>query len=77
MQTLSKRLERLEATAFRGPAREARRFIIEGPAVLPEEASIAFLRACGHNIRDEDLNVVRLVISADPGEPLPLHDLTP
>lgn len=77
MNALTKRLERLEASAFREPARTVRRFIVQGPADMPEGASVEFLRACGHDISDGDLNLVRLVISADPSEPLELQDLTP
>ncbi len=47
MNPLAKRLEKLEAAAFRGSAVTVRRFVIDGPAVSHAEA-IDFLRSCGH-----------------------------
>lgn len=78
MSNISARLAKLESTASRGQSREVRQFAIEGPGDMPEGASIAFLRSCGHDVRDEDLNIVRVFIGAEDGRPvdLPLRDLT-
>ncbi|MCJ2012678.1 hypothetical protein [Methylobacterium sp. J-076] len=80
MKDLGARIRKLEAAAFKvGPALAVRRFIVQGPAALPEADAFAFLREQGHDIRDTDLNIVRVVIGAEDGHPvdLPLKDLTP
>ena len=78
MRNLTTRLAKLEEAAFSERPRAVRQFVIEGPADMPEGASIAFLRSCGHDVRDEDLNIVRVLIGAEDGRPvdLPLKDLT-
>ncbi|MGE8128952.1 hypothetical protein ACQKQD_18425 [Methylobacterium sp. NPDC080182] len=71
---MNARLRRLE-TAIRPPRhRTVRRFAIEGPKNLPEGAAEAFLRECGHDLKDEDLNIIRVVIA--PGPDLALRDVT-
>lgn len=77
MTTIRRRLEQLEAAAPQAP-RQVRRFMIQGPQGMPCGDAVAFLRACGHEIRDQDLNIIRCVIGAEDGRPvdLPLEDLT-
>lgn len=76
MNPLAKRLEKLEAAAFRGSAVTVRRFVIDGPAVSHDEAS-DFLRSCGHEIHDDDMTIIRVVVSPDRVAPSNLCDLTP
>lgn len=71
---LSKRLTKLEAETACPQHRKVVLWAIEGPKDLPEGASIAFLRQCGHDVRDEDLNIIRVMIAAD--RDLPLRDIT-
>lgn len=74
LNDLNRRLAKIESETFDPQHRKVRLFAIEGPANLPEGASIAFLRECGHDIRDEDLNIVRIMVAAD--RDLPLKDIT-
>ena len=79
MNDLHKRLAKLEvATAPPAIPRQTRRFLMEGPAGLPPEDAVAFLRSCGHEVRDEDFNIIRVVTDAENGQSinLPLHDRT-
>lgn len=74
MRDLNARLRKLE-NASRPPQRRAvRKFVVEGPKNLPAGAAEAFLRECGHDLKDEDLNIIRVVIA--PGPDLPLRDVT-
>ena len=74
MRDLNARLRKLES-AIRPPQhRKVRHFAIEGPRDLPEGAATAFLREFGHDIRDEDLNIFRVMVAA--GRDLPLKDIT-
>ncbi|SFV14562.1 hypothetical protein SAMN02799631_05905 [Methylobacterium sp. 174MFSha1.1] len=81
MSAIHRRLEKLEATAalHSQPHRVARRFIIQGPHGMSHGDAVAFLREQGHQIRYQDLNIIRCVIGAEDGRPvdLPLEDLTP
>lgn len=75
---LHRRIIKLE-TAVRGSDdRMVRLFSIEGPNGLPRDEAIVFLRECGHDVRDEDFNIIRVVIGAKDGRPvdLPLRDIT-
>lgn len=80
MQDLHKRLARLEvaSTPIQAP-RQVRRFMIEAPAGTTAEAATAFLRTCGHEVRDEDFNIIRQVMGVEDGSPadLPWRDRTP
>lgn len=74
MRDLNARLRKLES-AIRPPQRRTvRKFAVEGPKNLPEGAAEAFLRECGHDLNDADLNIIRVVIA--PGDDLPLRDVT-
>lgn len=71
---LSKRLAKLEK-AIRPPRHRAvRHFAIEGPKGLPRDAAVAFLRECGHELRDDEDAIIRIMIAA--GQDLPLKDIT-
>ncbi|MCJ2036427.1 hypothetical protein [Methylobacterium sp. J-068] len=73
MQDLNKRLTKLEvANAPPRPPQSVRRFMIEAPASTSGVEAVAFLRACGHEVRDEDLNIIRHVIGAENGKPVEL-----
>lgn len=74
MQNLFTRLIKLESAARVPKHPRVRSFAIEGPKDLPEGASVAFLRSCGYDVRDEDLNIVRVFVAAD--RDLPLRDVT-
>ena len=79
MNNLHKRLAKLElATAPPAIPRQTRLFLMEGPAGLPHEDAVAFLRLSGHEVRDEDFNIIRIAIGAENGQPinLPLRDRT-
>lgn len=74
MRDLNARLRKLES-AIRPPQRRTvRKFAVEGPKNLLEGAAEAFLRECGHNLRDDDLNIIRIMVA--PGRDLPLKDIT-
>ena len=72
---LDKRLTKLETKTLGPQHRKVVLWAIEGPKDLPEGASIAFLRECGHDVRDQDLNIVRFMVA--PGRDLPLKGITP
>ena len=74
LSALSKRLTKLESTALAPRHQSVRQFAIEGPVNMPIDASIEFLRECGHDVRDEDLNIVRVFVAPD--RDLPLRDVT-
>lgn len=79
MPNLLTRIEKLERTG--GPpeaAKPVRRFIVEAPVDTPTEEIAAFLRGCGHDVSDENFNIIREVIGAENGRPinLELRDLT-
>lgn len=80
MNAIHRRLEKLEAAAalHAHPPRVARRFIIQGPHGMAHGDAVAFLREQGHQIREQDLNIIRCVIGAEDGRPvdLSLEDLT-
>ena len=74
MRDLNARLRKLES-AIRPPQhRTVRHFAVEGPKDLPDGAAATFLRECGHDLRDEDLNIIRIMVA--PGRDLPLKDIT-
>ena len=74
MRDLNARLQKLESAIRPSQHRTVRHFAIEGPRDLPRDAAVAFLRECGHDIRDEDLNIIRIMVA--PGRDLPLKDIT-
>jgi hypothetical protein len=78
MRDLNARLQKLERAIRPQQHRKVRRFAIEGPKGLPVEAAEAFLRECGHDLRDEDHNIIRIIVGAENGQPidLPLKDIT-
>ena len=78
MQSLHSRLTKLEGAAFSPMHRRRVLWAVQGPHNMPEGAAVAFLRECGHDVRDEDLNVIRIVVGAKDGRPvdLPLKDIT-
>ncbi|MEA1832570.1 hypothetical protein U8607_10805 [Methylobacterium durans] len=78
MQNLQKRLSRLEATARPKRRQRVCSFTLQGPNGLSEADAVAFLRECGHEVRDEDFNIIRTLVGADSRRPvdLPLKDLT-
>ena len=78
MQSLHSRLTKLEGAAFSPMHRRRVLWAVQGPHNMPEGAAVAFLRECGHNVRDEDLNIIRIVLGAKDGRPvdLPLKDIT-
>lgn len=78
MQNLRARLEKLETIARPPSRRKMVSWAIQGPVGLPEADAVAFLRECGHDVRDEDFNLIRIVIGAEDGRPvdLPLKDIT-
>ncbi|MCJ2052796.1 hypothetical protein [Methylobacterium sp. J-070] len=62
-------------TTIRPPQhRTVRHFAMEGPKDLPRDAAVAFLRECGHEIRDNEDAIIRIMIAA--GRDLPLKDIT-
>ena len=71
---MSRRLAKMEAEIFQAQHRKVRLFAVEGPKDLAEGVAEAFLRECGHDLRDEDHNIVRIFIAAD--QDLPLKDVT-
>lgn len=74
MQSLNFRLAKLER-AVRGPEfRPVRLYAMEGPANLPEGASEAFLRQCGHTFDDDYHNIIQIFVAV--GRDLPMKDLT-
>lgn len=75
---LQKRIAKLESAALAPQHQKAVFWAIQGPHNMPEGAAVAFLRECGHDVRDEDHNIIRIVIGAKDGRPvdLPLKDLT-
>lgn len=77
MADLNRRLVKLEATTHPLPRRVVA-WAIQGPHDMPEGAAAAFLRSCGHDVRDEDHNLIRIMVGAEDGRPidLPLKDLT-
>ncbi|MGX7706737.1 hypothetical protein [Methylobacterium sp. Gmos1] len=80
MSIIHHRLAKLEVAAalHSQPHRVAQRFIIQGPPDMSHGDAVAFLREQGHQICDQDLNIIWCVISAYEGSPvdLPLEDLT-
>ncbi|MCJ2041658.1 hypothetical protein MKK70_07995 [Methylobacterium sp. E-041] len=73
MNDLHKRLAKLEvATTPPAIPHQTHRFLMEGPAGLPPEDAVAFLRSNGHEVRDEDLNIIRVVTDAENGQPIDL-----
>lgn len=79
MQDLNKRLAKLEiASAPPCPPQSVRRFMIEAPASMSCAEAVAFLRTRGHDVREDDFNIIRHVIGAENGRPvdLPLKDRT-
>ncbi|MCJ2137287.1 hypothetical protein MKK69_25120 [Methylobacterium sp. J-026] len=71
---MNARLQKLER-AIRPPRhRTQRHFAIEGPKDLPRDAAVAFLRECGHDIRDDEGAIIRIMVA--PGRDLPLKDIT-
>ena len=74
---LDRRLGRLEGRIVR-PQRRNVLWAIQGPHNMPEGDAVAFLRSCGHDVRDEDHNLIRIMVGAENGRPvdLPLKDLT-
>lgn len=73
------RIEKLERAG--GPpeaSKPVRRFIVQAPVDTPTEEIVAFLRGCGHDVCDENLNIIRKVIGSENGRPvdLELRDLT-
>lgn len=68
------RLERLEQSSrFARVADRPRRYVAQGPVGFD---AYAFLRSCGHDVRDHD--IVLVIVGAEDGRPvdLPLADLT-
>jgi hypothetical protein len=79
MHDLNKRLAKLEvASAPPRPPQSVRRFMIEAPASTSGVEAVDFLRTCGHEVREDDFNIIRHVIGAENGKPvdLPLKDRT-
>ncbi|MCJ2087134.1 hypothetical protein MKK88_14230 [Methylobacterium sp. E-005] len=78
MRDLNARLQKLERAIRPPQQRKVRQFVIEGPKGLQVEAAEAFLRKCGHDLRDEDHNIIRIIIGAENGRPvdLRLKDIT-
>ena len=78
MRSLNARLRKLESTIRAPERRKVVLWAIEGPKDLPEGAAATFLRECGHDLRDEDHNIIRVVVGAEDGRPvdLPLRDIT-
>lgn len=74
MRDLNARLQKLEIAIRPLPHRTVRHFAIEGPKEFPDEAAAVFLRECGYKLRDEDLNIIRIMVA--PGRDLPLRDIT-
>lgn len=72
MQSLHSRLAKLEGVAFSPMHRRRVLWAIQGPHNMPEGAAVAFLRECGHEVRDEDLNIIRIVVGAEEGRPVDL-----
>jgi len=77
---LGRRLAKLEGvTRFNDPRlQKAVTWTIEGPHNLPDGGAVAFLWDCGHDVRDEDFNIIRVIVGAEDGRPvdLPLKDRT-
>jgi hypothetical protein len=74
MIDLSARLRKLEK-AIRPPRRRmVVLWAIEGPRHLSDVAAAVFLRECGHNLRDEDHNIIRVMVATH--RDLPLKDIT-
>ena len=75
---LHRRLAKLEGATFNPLHRRRVLWAIEGPHNMPEGAAVAFLRECGHDVRDEDFNIIRVVVGAKDGRPvdLPMKDIT-
>ncbi|QEE37610.1 MULTISPECIES: hypothetical protein [unclassified Methylobacterium] len=71
---MNARLQKLESAIRPLRHRKVRQFAIEGPKGLPPGAAEAFLRECGHDLKDEDHNIVRIMVAAD--RDLPLKDIT-
>ena len=74
MRDLNARLRKLESAVRPPQHRKVRQFAIQGPKNLPEGAAEAFLRECGHDLKAEDHNIIRIMIAAD--RDLPLKDIT-
>lgn len=74
---LQKRIAKLESAALVPQHQKAVFWAIQGPHNLPHDAAVAFLRECGHDVRDEDRNYIRVMVGAEDGRPvdLPLKDL--
>ncbi|MCJ2136437.1 hypothetical protein MKK69_20680 [Methylobacterium sp. J-026] len=72
--SLSKRLAKLESAICPPQHRTVRHFAIKGPKGLPRDAAVAFLRECGHDIRDDECAIIRVMVA--PGYDLPLKDIT-
>ncbi|WP_267360814.1 MULTISPECIES: hypothetical protein [unclassified Methylobacterium] len=71
---MNTRLRKLESTIRPQQHRTVRHFAIEGPKDLPRDAAVAFLRECGHEIRNDEDAIIRIMIAA--GRDLPLKDIT-
>lgn len=74
MDRIRRRIEKLEASPrFAKQQRRPRIFTAQGPIGFDAEA---FLRLCGHDVRDGD--IVQVIVGAKDGRPadLPLADLT-
>lgn len=69
---LTTRLAKLESITFSAHHSVVQQFAIEGPADLPDEAASAFLKECGHEVRDKDFVLVFIGVDQD----LPLKDVT-
>ncbi|TXM96797.1 hypothetical protein FV242_33030 [Methylobacterium sp. WL64] len=74
LNDLDRRLLKLESATLGPQYRKVVCWAIEGPKDLPEGAAAAFLRECGHDLRDEDHNIIRIMVAAD--RDLPLKDIT-
>lgn len=74
MRDLNARLHKLERAIRPSRHRTVRHFAIEGPKDLPREAAVTFLRACGHELHDDEDAIIRVMIAA--GRDLPLKDIT-
>jgi hypothetical protein len=40
---------------------------IQEPHNMPEVTAVAFLRACGHDVRDDDFNITGIAVGAEGG----------
>ena len=74
LTSLSKRLARLETETSGPQHRKVVLWAIEGPKDLPQGAAEAFLSECGHDLRPEDHNIIRIMVAA--GRDRPLKDIT-